>query len=170
MLTQEELKKWLRYYPQSGDFIWLRGVRAGKLAGHQSKFGRTIQILGKQYSARHIAWLYMTGDFPPDGQNVHSTSQNPFSVKWSDLSITPAGCREMTNCKINHAITRGPHKNNKYNSTGIKGVSLHKPTGLYRASICFNKKQHSLGYYRTIEEAEMAVISGRERLSHMIGD
>lgn len=167
MLTQQELKKWLRYYPESGDFIWLRGGRSGKLAGHQTKFGCYITILGKKYSARHIACLYMTGEFPPEGQNVYSISQNPFSVKWSDLSITPAGCREMIDCRIDHAITRGPYKNN---STGIKGVSLHKPTGLYRATIFFNKKQHCLGYYKTIEEAEIAAISGRERLSHMIGD
>nr|DAE47779.1 MAG TPA: AP2 domain protein [Caudoviricetes sp.] len=36
--------------------------------------------------------------------------------------------------------------------------------------IYFNKKQHSLGYYKTIEDAEIAAISGRERLSHMTGD
>lgn len=167
MLTQQELKKWLRYYPESGDFIWLRGGRAGRLAGHKNKFCCRITILGKQYTARRIAWLYMTGEFPPEGQNVYSISQNPFSVKWSDLSITPAGCREMPDCKINHAFTRGPYRNN---STGIKGVSLHKPTGLYRATIFFNKKQHSLGYYKTIEEAELAAISGRERLLHMTGD
>lgn len=167
MITQQELKAWLRYYPEPGDFIWLRGGRVGRLAGHTTKFGCYITILGKKYSARHIAWLYMTGEFPPEGQNVYSISQNPFSVKWSDLSITPAGCRKMTDCKINHAFTRGPYKNN---STGIKGVSLHKPTGLYRATIFFNKKQHSLGYYKTIEEAEIAAISGRERLLHMIGE
>lgn len=167
ILTQQELKKWLRYYPESGDFIWLRGSRTGRLAGHTNKFCCRITISGKQYTARRIAWLYMTGEFPPEGQNVYSISQNPYSVKWSDLSITPAGCREMPDCKINHAKTRGPYKNN---STGIKGVSLHKPTGLYRATIFFNKKQHSLGYYKTIEEAEISAISGRERLSHMTGD
>lgn len=167
MLTQQELKTWLRYYPESGDFIWLRGGRVGKLAGSITKYCYLITILGKQYTARRLAWLYMTGEFPPEGQSVYSISQNPFSAKWSDLSITPAGCRGMTDCKINHAKTRGPYKNN---STGIKGVSLHKPTGLYRATIFFNKRQHSLGYYKTIEEAEIAAISGRERLSHMMGD
>lgn len=166
MLTQKELKAWLRYYPESGDFIWLRGGRVGKLAGSITKYCYLITIMGKQYTARRLAWLYMTGEFPPEGQSVYSISQNPFSAKWSDLSITPAGCRKMTDCKINHAKTRGPYKNNY---TGIKGVSLHRPSGLYRATIFFNKKQHSLGYYKTIEEAEIAAISGRERLSHMIG-
>lgn len=166
MLTQKELKAWLRYYPESGDFIWLRGGRVGKLAGSITKYCYLITILGKQYTARRLAWLYMTGEFPPEGQSVYSISQNPFSAKWSDLSITPAGCRKMTDCKINHEKTRGPYKNNY---TGIKGVSLHRPSGLYRATIFFNKKQHSLGYYKTIEEAEIAAISGRERLSHMIG-
>ena len=103
MITQQELKKWLRYYPDSGDFIWLRGVRVGRLAGYRSNFGYLITILGKTYTARRLAWLYMTGEFPPEGQAVYSISQNPFSAKWSDLSITPAGCREMTDCKINHA-------------------------------------------------------------------
>lgn len=137
MLTHGELKGWLKYYPKTGKFIWVKGGRKGKEAGHKGVFGCYITILNKRYSARHIAWLYMTGDFPPKDQNIYSISQDPFSVKWSDLSITPAGCRDIGKEVI---ISRRDTSMHKDNRLGIKGASLHKPSGLYRATVFVNKK------------------------------
>lgn len=162
MLTQDELKKWLLYNPESGEFTWIKGYRKGKSGGGSNGFGMQIRIFGKKYSARHIAWLYMTGEFPPDNQNVYSISQDPFSVKWSDLSITPAGCRDIGKVNARKIITYRERSMFKNNSLGIKGVAIHKPTGLYRAYAHISGKQYSFGYYKTVSEAEIAAISGRE--------
>lgn len=165
MITQAELKEWLSYHPESGRFLWVKGKRKGKVAGALSRYGCHIIVLGKTYTARRLAWLYMTGDFPPDGQNVYSISQNPFSSRWSDLSISPSGCRSIGGEDI---------KNKKFNklsissSLQIPGVSLHKKTGLYRVTMNVNGKQKSLGYYKTIDEAEIVSISARERVAEMV--
>ena len=165
MITQSELKEWLFYHPESGRFVWIKGKRKGKVAGTRSSHGCHIIVLGKAYTARRLAWLYMTGDFPPSDQNVYSISQNPFSSRWDDLSISPSGCRNIGN---NEIAKRNFYKLPKSNSLGILGVTLHKPSGRYRATIYINGKQESLGYYKTVEEAEMASISARERLAEMV--
>jgi HNH endonuclease len=43
-----------------------------------------------------------------------------------------------------------------HNSSGLKGVYLHKRSGLWQASIRVNGKKHHLGYFRTPQEAHEA--------------
>jgi hypothetical protein len=145
--------------------VWIKGKRKGAIAGTKADYGYQIVIFRKTYTARRLAWLYMTGDFPPDGQNVYSISQNPFSSRWSDLSISPSGCRSIGGEKIKE---KKFSRLSRSSSLQIPGVSLHKKSGLYRATININGKQKSLGYYKTIDEAEMASISARERVAEMV--
>jgi hypothetical protein len=49
----------------------------------------------------------------------------------------------------------------KSNSSGYKGVCLHKASGTYRTYITVKGKQHSLGYYATVEEAAEVVRKAR---------
>lgn len=42
------------------------------------------------------------------------------------------------------------------NTTGYKGVAFHKFSGLYHATINVDKKQKSLGYHKTPQEAAKA--------------
>lgn len=58
--------------------------------------------------------------------------------------------------KVQHEIATASN-----NTSGIRGVSLNKPTGTWRAMIYSNGKQKTLGYFNTPEEAELA------RLAHM---
>lgn len=165
MITQSELKEWLSYHPESGRFVWIKGKRKGRVAGARSTYGYHIVLLRKTYTARRLAWLYMTGDLPPDGQNVYSVSQNPFSSRWSDLSISPSGCRNIGGEEIKE---KKFSKLSRRSSLQVPGVSLHKKTGLYRVTMNINGKQKSLGYYKTIGEAEMVSISARERVAEMV--
>lgn len=50
------------------------------------------------------------------------------------------------------------------NTSGIKGVSWHKRSQMWRADICVNYKQIWLGSFRLKEEAEEAVKQYREKL------
>jgi hypothetical protein len=43
--------------------------------------------------------------------------------------------------------------------SGKKGVSLHSKTGLWRARINVDRREYSLGYFRTPEEAHAAYIA-----------
>jgi hypothetical protein len=44
----------------------------------------------------------------------------------------------------------------KNNKSGFIGVSLHKATGTWRATYVLEKRQISLGYFQTKEEAAKA--------------
>jgi hypothetical protein len=70
-LTQKELKKWLHYDPETGDFTWRvnTGKRAmvGQVAGTLRPEGyRVVSIHGKLHRAHRLAWLYVHGHMPPN--------------------------------------------------------------------------------------------------------
>ena len=49
------------------------------------------------------------------------------------------------------------------NTSGFKGVSLHKPTGKYRAYITINRQTRHLGLFPNPEEAyEVYLLAARE--------
>lgn len=50
------------------------------------------------------------------------------------------------------------------NTSGFKGVSFNKKRALWRADICVDQKQKTLGYFHTPEEAHMAYCRAAERL------
>lgn len=63
----------------------------------------------------------------------------------------------LDNRKINlrscsHAQNMRNSRRGKSNS-GIKGVNFHNTTGKWRARIMLNRKEYSLGYFKTKEEA-----------------
>ena len=55
-----------------------------------------------------------------------------------------------------HSENLRNHGANANNKSGFKGVSWREDRGKWRARIKVNRKEHSLGYYDTAEEAHMA--------------
>ena len=67
----------------------------------------------------------------------------------------------QNNCLFNlrYATTQENGFNRKINannSCGIKGVNLHKTSGKWRAQVYIDKKQVTIGYFNTLEEAKQA--------------
>ena len=52
--------------------------------------------------------------------------------------------------------------------SGVKGVSFHKPSKRWRASIILNKKAYYLGYYEKKEDAVKARQIAEKELFHPI--
>ena len=60
---------------------------------------------------------------------------------------------------VTNAQNRQYQKKHKDNTSGIKGVSWHKPLKKWKAHICFQKKRLHLGYYDEKNDAKNAWIS-----------
>jgi hypothetical protein len=165
MLNQERLKELLRYDPETGLFYWLeRPVRlgfertdktwnvryAGKIAGDE--FGKLrprirISVDKRRFQAHRLAWLWMTGEWP--AEEIDHKDMNPLNNKWENL-------REATHSQNG--------MNRKSRSKYAKGVTIHKPSGLFQARIYKDGRCRCLGYHKTPEEAHRAYIAAAKDL------
>lgn len=147
MITQEYLKSILNYDPETGFFTWKVRLAAATLidgdAGWYNKDGYLIiQIKGKGYPASHLAWLYVTGDWPKDEVDHENLIKS--DNRWKNL-------REAN--RTENMYNTPTYKNNRL---GIKGVGFHKVSGKFRARINVNGKSKDLGLFNTPEEAKEA--------------
>lgn len=156
ILTQAIVKELLDYDPLTGILTWKHRSKkwflsdqfwkswnvkhAGKPAlSYGNKKGRQSGgVLGKQYYAYHIIWLWMTGSWPDPG--IDHEDQNPGNNRWVNLKEKT----QAENCK-NQSMR-------SHNTSGVTGVQL-TPNGTYVAAITVNKKVIRLGFYKTIEQA-----------------
>lgn len=154
MISADELQDAMRYDPATGIFTLLRNTsrrKAGEEPGSNHHQGyRTICVGGKPYLAHRLAWLYMTGEWPAD--DIDHRDLNRKNNKWENLreadkSKNGANCRAYS-----------------HNKSGIKGVSLCKKTGRWRADITKNGKGRLLGRFGTKEAAAAAYASAAREL------
>jgi hypothetical protein len=121
-------------------------AKLGEVAGNtyntaSSKYS-DIWLKGKHYAAHRLAWFYCFKEWPEcyidhiDGNKSNNALDN---------------LRECTDNENKYNT-----KLRKDNSVGYKGVSLDLRSSRYRAYITTNKKQKSLGYFSTAEEASEA--------------
>lgn len=87
MLTLAELKDYLSYNKDTGDFTW-KVSRAGKakvgvVAGHKQVGGYCqIKLKGKLYKAHRLVWFYSYGEWPEsfidhvDGDTLNNKVEN----------------------------------------------------------------------------------------------
>lgn len=146
MINQKELKELVNYDPETGIFTHIkarRKVKVGCIAGtpHSCGYWR-ICLLGKNYLAHRLAWLYMTGEFPKyqmDHIN-HDRNDNRFS-----------NICEATN-QTNH-MNRPMQKNNK---SGFVGVYFSNTYNKWVAELKLFGKKKYLGKYDCLEDAVTA--------------
>lgn len=139
-MTPEKLKELVHYNPNTGEFTRLSGPHAGKPMGSTDSSGhRQTRVNGKTYLMHRLAWFYVYGVWP--AEDLDHIDRNPLNNSIKNLRE----CSRRQNC-----WNRGPAPNN---TTGFKGVHIHRQTGLYRATITADKKRHCLGLHKTSEEA-----------------
>lgn len=139
--TQEELKKYLDYNPDTGIFHWKvslsNRIRVGEIAGTRHYSGYIwIRINGYNYPAHVLAWFYMKGEW---SQVDHKNRQC-----WDNVFTN---IRKATTSQQNH--NKNVYANNK---VGVKGVKKTK-SGRYESQIQIDGIQYQLGTFNTIEEA-----------------
>lgn len=153
-ITQERLKYLLEYNPDTGVFtrkIGRKGVKKGAEAGCivkgviVGKSYRRISIDYKIYAAHRLAWLYMTGEMPPD--QIDHIDGNGLNNKWKNL----------------RSVSAHENKKNKRlpvnNSSGFCGVAWNKVCKKWRALIQVNGKSKHLGMFKDKSDAIKARVA-----------
>jgi hypothetical protein len=145
-LTVERLREVLAYDPDTGVFIHkLSNPRTpeGSVAGWGSPNGYVrISVDDSKYLAHRLAWFHTYGQWP-SGFIDHVNRDK------SDNRI--ANLRQATKSQNSgNAIRR------KDNKTGTRGVYWHKVANKFAAQLQINKKNITLGYFTTVEEAKAA--------------
>ncbi len=157
-LTQTRLVEVLDYDPVTGRFIWKisrPGCVLGREAGTIANGYRQIEVDFKLFRAGRLAWLYMTGSFPPDGMFVDHVNGERADDRWENLRLaTPQ----------QNARNRGPCPRNK---SGKVGVCVGQKPDTWEATITINSRTRLLGRFECLDDA-IAVRCEAER--HYFGD
>lgn len=145
MITQDELKKFFFYDPNTGLFTRLiktaRRHKVGEVAGNYYGNGyMRLMIKGKEYMLHRLAWLYVYGEMPADKQIDHINCIKDDN-RINNLRLA-TGYQNSSNQKIS-----------RRNTTGHKGVVLNKRLGKYQAQCMSRGKYYYLGVFATIAEA-----------------
>ena len=167
MITQELIKDYIRYIPETGKVYWktitpnyfyhtIRPTQfcnawntkyAGKEVGciHKSSDNyhyKVIRLRQKNYKLHQIIWFYMTGDWPK--YQIDHIDRNPLNNKWDNLRDIPQSQNmKNTNLKSN-------------NTSGVKGISYSKEKRKWEAYISYNSKKYNLGRFKKFIDAVWA--------------
>ncbi|WP_226780338.1 HNH endonuclease signature motif containing protein [Oceaniglobus trochenteri] len=146
--TREEAGKLLSYNPDTGILRWRietnahgRKIHPGDIAGTDKDGYNQIKIFGRVYRAHHLAWLFMTGEWPAAGMDMDHINRDRGDNRWANLRMAT---RSQNN------INGSPSKANK---SGCKGVSMTKATGKWHARIEKDGKVHLLGNFTDLGDA-----------------
>lgn len=150
LLTQLELKQLFSYDSNTGAFSRIKATKgraAGRIVGHVRPGSYVfIEVGRKKYSAHRLAWLYVHGEFPPDGLFVDHINRDKYDNRIENLRLVNRSQNSTNACVRNT------------NKCGYKGVYWASYFGRWRAAIRANGKRIYLGYFWTPEAARDAYL------------
>jgi AP2 domain/HNH endonuclease len=153
-VTRARLRELLHYNPKTGQFRWHKrpGARPGPSAGHfpRQQNGRYIQIDGRPYNECHLAWFYMTGRWGTP--TIDHRDGDATNNRWNNL-------RRATRSQ-NNANRRRP----RHNTSGYKGVYLHRRSEQWCAQIGRDGRTIYLGTFPTPQAAHAAYVAAARKL------
>ncbi len=148
----------LDYEPETGLFKWKvkrngygGKVAPGVIAGTPSHGYVAIKVAGRLWRAHRLAWLFMTGEVPPQGMEIDHISGVRDDNRWTNLRI----------------VTRGQNNYNfglsKRNVSGVKGVSWVAGRNQWLARLKVDGKIIHLGQFDSKEQAIAARKAGEAK-------
>lgn len=158
MVTQDSLKKLLKYDTETGIFVWLADQgngrpSAGEVAGYNRVDGYIdISINGRRYMAHALAFLYVYGYIP----------ENQIDHKFGNRSDNRIEFLKEVSSSCNAQNT----KKQSNNTSGFPGVCFHNQCAKWLASSTVNRKQKSLGLYESKLEAALARLTWEMNCEH----
>lgn len=150
-LSYDLLRRLVSYDPKTGLFTRkLVGAKGGSLFKPKNiKIGKTddrgyerIYINNEYFRSHRLAWFYCNGQWP-NGSLDH-VDRNKLNNRIDNLRVaTQRDNTRNTKARLGKCVP-------------YKGVIMRPEKGSYRAKIMKNKKQTSLGEFKTPEEAARA--------------
>lgn len=145
-LTQARLKELLHYDPETGHFTWRvrrsGAIPAGRRAGTVQPNGyRYIGIDNSMRFEHRVAFLYMTGAFPPD--DLDHINRDPTDNRWSNLRPATRS-QNCSNTKLRSD-----------NSSGARGVTRRGTRWIARGQK--DGKRVEIGRFSSLGDAAKAV-------------
>lgn len=143
------------YDPKSGILTWRistnNRVCVGDVVGCINPTGHWVgHIDGTVYVLHRIIWLWMTGE-PPALEVDHKNTVGSDN-RWDNLRLATS------------SQNNGNFGLSKRNTSGFKGVTLHKPTGKWMAKITKDRQQEYLGLFTRLDDAAAAYMARAREL------
>jgi len=155
-LAPERLRELLRYDAETGTLWWIARIGSvvpGQQAGKAGNRGYVKLKIDRVYCVAHrVAWVLHHGHPIPRGMQIDHINGDRGDNRIANLRLA-TGSQNKWNAPA--------HKTNR---SGFKGVTLHKASGLWVATIKANTTRHHLGYFRTPEQAHAAYKAAADRL------
>lgn len=147
-LTQEIVRKYLHYNPDTGMFTWLlprSGHQVGRVNYPRSHNSYVhVKMFNQSYLAHRVAWFYMTGKWPRN--EIDHINLIRHDNSWKNL-------REATSAQ-NSANVPETRKNR---SSGLKNVVWRKSDSKWIARLQVSRKRHTVGFFDCPAAAYFAV-------------
>jgi HNH endonuclease/AP2 domain len=155
LVSADVLRSRIHYDPDTGRFTWkvkpAGNVSIGQRAGGVNNEGYLqIRIFGVMHKAHRLAWLYVTGEWPPS--EIDHANGDISDNRFANLRLAS----RAQNCQ-NRALR-------KDSGTGIKGVGFNKRSGKWTAYVRANNKVHHLGTFASKEAAAEAREAAAKKL------
>ena len=154
MITQDRLKEMFAYSVDTGLFTRIQpvpGVKIGKVAGCIKAGYVVIRVDSVLYRAHRLAWLYEHNKWP-DGEIDHING-----IK-SDNRICNLRDVSIQQNRQNQIRAR---RNSK---SGILGVHFIPSRNKFRADICVEGRNKSLGHFDSSELAHNAYVRAKRSI------
>lgn len=146
MLTKARFDQLLEYDPDTGQFrrkVSIKRNKAGTVAGCLDSHGYVvIKVDGALYKAHRLAFLAMTGAFPPADVDHANLVRN--DNRWVNLR---AATRLQNNVNI---------KSQRKSTSRFVGVSWSRQQRAWAARARINGSRPLLGYFKAEEDAARA--------------
>lgn len=157
-LDLQTIRGLIEYRPDTGLFYWLVDrlsyagkAKAGSQAGSPKDGYIQIIIEQRQYRAHRLAWLLMTGAFPPKGYEIDHINRDRSDNRWTNLRLVTRSQNNMN---------AGLRSDNR---SGQKGVGRRSDNGKWYARITIGRSVVLLGHFDDFNDAVAARLAAERR-------